>query len=131
MTIRAFLRIRWTIGAIALVLTRGATAAAAEPLPQAWEYAAAMKQVATEFRGSAGVVIHVGDSITYANSHGQWASSGQGQTAEDIAVPAWMHTGSHDETDGWYLASFDHPAGGRSYTAASGIRLDEMLAHCP
>jgi lysophospholipase L1-like esterase len=39
-----------------------------------------------------------------------------------------MHAGANDDTDGWYLASFDHPDGGRSYTACGGIRADEMLA---
>ena len=39
-----------------------------------------------------------------------------------------MHAGARNDTDGWYLASFDHPAGGRSHTACSGIRAEEMLA---
>jgi lysophospholipase L1-like esterase len=101
---------------------------AAEPLPQAWDYTAAMKKVAAEFTGRGGVVIHIGDSITYANPYGQWATAGQGKNENDKALLAWMHAGSNDDTDGWYLARFDHPAGGRSYTAAGGIRLDEMLA---
>ena len=51
-----------------------------------------------------------------------------GRTADDAAVLKWMHNGSNDDTDGWYLAAFDHPDGGRSYTACGGIRADEMLA---
>ena len=39
-----------------------------------------------------------------------------------------MHCGRDNDTDGWWLARFDHPAGGRGYTACSGIRADEMLA---
>jgi lysophospholipase L1-like esterase len=104
---------------------------AAEPLPQDWDYTAAMRKVAAEFTGKSGVVIHVGDSITYANPYGQWAMQGQGMTEEDKALLKWMHAGSNDDTDGWYLASFDHPIGGQSYTAAGGIRLDEMLASVP
>ncbi len=100
----------------------------AEPLDQPWDYTAAMKDVAARSQGKPGVVLHVGDSITYANPYGQWARLGEGQTPEDRAVLAWMHTGADDETDGWWLARFDHPDGGRSYTACGGIRADEMLA---
>ena len=73
-------------------------------------------------------MLHVGDSITYANPYGQWASHGEGRTDDDKALLAWMHAGQNDDTDGWYLARFDHPSGGRSHTAAGGMRLDELLA---
>jgi lysophospholipase L1-like esterase len=119
---------RSIICGVALLQLFSAALPAAEPLPQAWDYTAAMKKVAAGFTGKQGVVIHVGDSITYANPYGQWATAGQGKNEDDRALLAWMHTGSNDDTDGWYLARFDHPAGGRSYTAAGGIRLDEMLA---
>jgi lysophospholipase L1-like esterase len=39
-----------------------------------------------------------------------------------------MHSDADNDSDGWYLARFDHPDGGRSYTACGGIRIDEMLA---
>ena len=87
-----------------------------------------MTKVVEKFHGRPGVVIHLGDSITYSNPYGQWARAGQGQTAADKAALAWMHCGRDNDTDGWWLARFDHPAGGRSYTACSGIRADEMLA---
>jgi hypothetical protein len=99
-----------------------------KPLPQAWDYTAAMKKVAAKFSGRPGVVLHVGDSITYANPYGQWARGGEGKTDADKAVLQWMHTGADDDTDGWWLARFDHPDGGRSYTACNSIRVDEMLA---
>lgn len=98
-----------------------------QPLPQAHEYAAAMKPVAAKFRGRPGVVLHVGDSITYANPYGAWARYGAGKTAEDQAALAWMHAGKDNDTDGWWLCRVDLP-GGRSHTACSGIRLNEMLA---
>ncbi len=119
---------RSIICGVALLQLFATAVPAAEPLPQAWDYAAAMKKVAAKFTGRQGVVIHVGDSITYASPYGQWATAGQGKGEDDKALLAWMHTGSNDDTDGWYLARFDHPAEGRSYTAAGGIRLDEMLA---
>jgi hypothetical protein len=101
---------------------------AEKPLPQGWDYAAAMKKVANKFHGREGVVLHIGDSITYSNPYGQWPRAGEGKTEEDKAILKWMHTGADDDSDGWWLARFDHPDGGRSYTACGGIRADEMLA---
>ena len=98
------------------------------PLPQEWDYAPAMAKVAARFNGTPGVVLHIGDSITYSSPYGQWARGGAGQTANDKAVLKWMRAGAHDDTDGWHLARFDHPDGGRSHTACSGIRADEILA---
>ncbi|HVK10844.1 MAG TPA: SGNH/GDSL hydrolase family protein [Gemmataceae bacterium] len=98
------------------------------PIPEAWSYSGAMKEVAANFNGRPGVVLHIGDSITYANPYGQWARSGKGQTPADKAVLRWMHTNTADDRDGWYLARADHPDGGRSFTACGGLRLDELLA---
>ena len=98
------------------------------PIEQAWDYTAAMRGVAQKGQGKSGVVIHVGDSIAYSNPYGQWARTGKGKTEEDREALAWMHSGSDDETDGWFLARFDHPDGGRSHTAAGGLRVDELLA---
>ncbi len=42
------------------------------PLPQPWGYAAAMKKAASKSHGRSGIVLHIGDSITYANPYGQW-----------------------------------------------------------
>ncbi len=103
---------------------------AAEPAPlkQDWDYARAMKKVAERFHGMPGVVLHVGDSITHANPYGQWARFGKGQSDGDKALLKWMHCGADDNTDGWFLARFDHPDGGRSHTAAGGMRADELVA---
>ena len=114
--------------AMAVWLSGFQYAQAAEPLMQAWDYAAAMKKVAASFKGKEGVILHVGDSITHANPYGQWARAGEGRSAEDKVVLAWMHAGADDETDGWFLARYDHPSGGRSHTAAGGLRWDELLA---
>jgi lysophospholipase L1-like esterase len=94
---------------------------------KAADYADAMKKVAAGFKGKEGVVLHLGDSITYANPYSSWAKYGQGKAAEDQAILKWMHCGSKDDLDGWHLASVDRP-GGRSETAASGVRSDEYLA---
>ena len=121
---------RWaTLVSVFLTLLGPPIARAEEsPLPEKWDYGAAMKAVAAKGNGRPGVVLHVGDSITYANPYGTWARAGEGRTEADRQVLKWMHAGANDDTDGWYLASFDHPDGGRSHTACGGIRADEMLA---
>jgi lysophospholipase L1-like esterase len=96
------------------------------PLQQAWPYAKAMREVAQKFKGREGVVLHIGDSITHANPYGQWARGGEGRTDADLAVLKWMHLGADDDTDGWYLARTDLP-GGRSYTAAGGLTMEQLL----
>ncbi len=115
---------------LTLVLLFGLTPARAaeKPLPQSWDYSADMKKVAANFHGRPGVVLHVGDSITYSNPYGQWARNGEGKTNEDKTALQWMHSGADNDSDGWYLARFDSPEGGRSFTACSGICADEMLA---
>jgi hypothetical protein len=116
---------RFVLLVLALALpARGAD----KPIAESWDYSGPMKAVAAKFKGRPGVALHIGDSITYANPYGQWARAGQGQTAADKAVLKWMHTNDNDDRDGWYLARADHPDGGRSFTACSGIRLDELLA---
>jgi hypothetical protein len=119
---------RALFSATSFILLTGAVFGQEKPLAQDWDYAPAMKKVAAKFQGRPGVVLHIGDSITYANPYGQWARSGAGKTEQDKAILTWMHSGSDDDTDGWHLARFDHPDGGRSYTACGGIRADEMLA---
>jgi hypothetical protein len=113
---------------VASVLLMATMAAAEEkPLPQSWDYAPTIKKLSQSFHGKPGVVLHIGDSITYANPYSQWARFGKGHTEQDQAALRWMHTGANDESDGWHLCSFDLP-GGRSYTACGGIRVDQMLA---
>ncbi|HVX15486.1 MAG TPA: GDSL-type esterase/lipase family protein [Pirellulales bacterium] len=103
-------------------------AGADEPIAETWDYAPAMREVAARATSRPGVVLHIGDSMTYANPYGQWARIGTGKSAEDKAALEWMHTGTDDDLDGWWFCRFDHPAGGRSHTAAGGLRLNELLA---
>ena len=90
------------------------------------DYTDAMKKVSAKFTGKEGVVIHLGDSITYANQYSGWARGGKGKTPQEEAALKWMHCGADNETDGWYLARVDRP-GNRSDTAVSGIRNYEYL----
>jgi hypothetical protein len=114
---------------LALVLVAAPLAARADeaPLPQPWDYARAMQRVARQSHARPGVVLHVGDSITYANPYGQWAVGGAGRTDDDLDLLDWMHAGANDDSDGWWLCRVDLP-GGRSHTACGGMRLDELLA---
>lgn len=127
-TVRPIYRLLSTVYLSAVLPTAAAFSRAAEPVREAWDYAPAARQVAARGIGRPGVVLHIGDSMTYSNPYGQWARAGAGKTADDKAVLEWMHTGADNDLDGWWLCRFDHPDGGRSYTAAGGLRLDELLA---
>lgn len=94
---------------------------------ESWDYAAAMKEVSQRFDGTEGVVLHLGDSITFAAPYTAWARHGKGKTPEDEAILKWSHCGKRNELDGWYLASHE-VSDLSSYTAASGIRADQYLA---
>jgi lysophospholipase L1-like esterase len=121
-------RMQLSLAILAGLVTAQATPAQVSRLiAEKYDYAPAMRKVAAQFKGREGVVLHLGDSITYANPYSQWARGGKGKTAGDAAVCRWMHVGARDETDGWFLCSVDRP-GGRSDTAASGIRINEFLA---
>jgi len=88
------------------------------------DYVAAMKAVAAKFKGTPGVYLHLGDSITYANQNTALARSGGLPEAREFLK--WSHCGEKNDKDGWWLASVDVP-GNRSHTAASGVRADEYL----
>src|SRR5260221_2621823 len=90
------------------------------------DYADAMKKVAAKFTGKEGVVIHLGDSITYANQYGGWPRGGKGKNAQEEAALKWMHCNDNNDSDGWFLAGVARP-GTRSDTAVSGIRSYEFL----
>jgi len=94
---------------------------------ESWDYAPAMWEVAKKFTGRQGVVLHLGDSITYASPYTAWARRGKGKTREDEEFLRWSHCGERNNLDGWYLASVDVREG-RSYTAAGGVRSDQYLA---
>ena len=94
---------------------------------ESWDYAPEMAKVARRFTGVAGVVLHLGDSITYASPYTAWARQGKGKAAEDEAVLSWSHCGDGNDRDGWWLAHVETGRGG-SYTAAGGVRADQYLA---
>ncbi|MGH7143467.1 MAG: immunoglobulin domain-containing protein [Planctomycetota bacterium] len=85
-----------------------------------------------------GFVIHVGDSITYSNAYSMYATQYSGSNANDLAAIAFSKANgtapdiytdvvAGNDKNGWNLAKYDHPAGGRSYTASSGITSGQWL----
>ncbi|MGE3806632.1 MAG: SMP-30/gluconolactonase/LRE family protein [Gemmataceae bacterium] len=102
-------------------------AVAAGPLPEGWDYAAAMKKVAARFKGKEGVVLHVGGSMTIANPYTEWARKGKGKTEDDLAILKWMHAGANDKSDGWWLCrtELEHY---RAYTSESGLESPMLHA---
>lgn len=114
-------------GLLALPVVGAAAQATFMGKKETWDYAPAMRSVAARFHGTPGVVLHLGDSITYASPYTAWARGGEGKTKADVAVLRWSHCGERNDLDGWYLTSADL-AGGRSYTAAGGIRADQYIA---
>lgn len=119
----------WT-GLMVLAVCGTLVAGETTVVKEDWDWAPAMQAVVKQGKGRnvEGVVLQLGDSLTYANQSTRWAFTGcPGGTEGDKAVAAWSHAGKRDNTDGWYLARMDHPAGNRSETACSGIRTDEYL----
>ncbi len=50
-----------------------------KPLPQEWDYAAAMKKVAAQFKGNTGVVLYVGELTLFLPEcpSGLWRTRGR------------------------------------------------------
>lgn len=105
------------------------SAPAAGVFKEDWDWASAMRRVAEQgrARNREGVVLSLGDSLTYANQSTRWARNPKDATPEEKAVLQWSHAGKQDDSDGWHLASLDAPGGGRSETAVTGIRADEYI----
>ncbi|MCZ7647949.1 MAG: SGNH/GDSL hydrolase family protein [Planctomycetota bacterium] len=114
------------LGFLAAVACATSQAGAYQAEQVAYDWPAAMKAVAQKFKGTPGVYLHLGDSISYANPYSQYARNGQGHSAEEKAFLKWSHCNDRNDTDGWFLTSND-VQNGRSHTAASGVRADEYL----
>jgi hypothetical protein len=98
-----------------------------QPLAEAWDYAPAMKKVAAKFNGVEGVVLHVGGSMTIANPYTDWSRNGKGKTPADEAILTWMHAGTKDKKDGWWLCRME-VVPYRAYTSESGLESPMFFA---
>ncbi len=123
---------------LALLLAQGNDRDRANSYDDSWEsaWAAYGQTLYTSTGKSAGMVLQVGDSITYSNPYSQWPRGGSGKTAEDTAVLTWCRgtdwnfSATADLTikNGWYLAAFDAVPGSRGMTASGGIDAGEYLS---
>jgi lysophospholipase L1-like esterase len=116
-------------GASELQAGQAGQAAGANASPvkvETWDYVAAAKATLKKFKGTPGVVLHFGDSITVTQAYSAWPLRGEKQTADDKEILKWMRCGAKDKTDGWTLATTD--LGYRySATAASGVKADGFI----
>ncbi|KPK84680.1 MAG: hypothetical protein AMJ81_05000 [Phycisphaerae bacterium SM23_33] len=99
---------------------------------ETWDWAGEMIPVARKCTGQQGMIVCMGDSLTYANQSTRWAWSipfnRKGEyTDSDKAILRWSHAYEQDKpTNGWWLAKVDRPSG-RSETAASGITTAQYI----
>ena len=117
-------------GEPAKAATAPASAPTAGVAKETWDWPAAMKSAAKKFTGTPGVVLFLGDSITYANQATAWgrnvARGATGHTDSDKEILKWSHAYEGEkDTNGWFLAAVDRPDG-RSETA-SGITTAQYL----
>ncbi len=108
------------------------TFASAEPgtpkgQKETYDWAGPMRVLTREFKGDAGKVLRLGDSITYANPGSALLRYGKDRTPEQLAVCRWMKADGRDKSSGVWLSINDQP-GGRSHTAASGVTTAQFLA---
>jgi lysophospholipase L1-like esterase len=91
-----------------------------------YDWAPAMRELTRDFKGKPGMVLRLGDSITYANPGSAYLRYGKGRTPDELAACRWMNAGENGKSSGIWLSIADQP-GGRSYTAASGVTTGQFL----
>lgn len=103
------------------------------PIREKWNYIPAMKKFSTLFKGTEGVILHIGDNNTWANHSTKWArlvnhnSRKDNYRAEDTTILQWSHADKDgSQLNGWWLA-YDDAAEGRSHTAAGGLTAELFL----
>ena len=102
---------------LVLLLAAGSACGQERPLSEGWSYVESMQRVAREFKGREGVVLHIGDSITYANPYSQWAVGGKGRSERD--VEALLRQSNRSRLDVPTLQSTWQPAAARPPDAAA------------
>ena len=100
--------------------------AASKGTKEPYDWAPAMRELTKGFKGKPGMVLRLGDSITYANPGSAYLRYGKGRNAEQLAVCRWMNAGENGKSSGIWLSIADQP-GGRSFTAASGVTTAQYL----
>lgn len=114
------------VTAILLLSSRSfAQDAAPKGKKEPYDWAPSMRELTKNFKGKPGMVLRLGDSITYANPGSAYLRAGKGRSAEQLEVCKWMNAG--EKGSGIWLSIADQP-GGRSFTAASGVTTAQYLA---
>jgi hypothetical protein len=120
---------RWTLAVVAFLLVAHsgvAQEAVSRGQKEAYDWAPAMQKLTRDFKGKPGMVLRLGDSITYANPGSAYLRYGKGRSADELAVCRWMNAAETGKSSGVWLSIADQP-GGRSYTAASGVTTAQYL----
>jgi lysophospholipase L1-like esterase len=120
---------RWTLAvAASLLVARFSLAQDAVPRGQkeSYDWVLAMRELTRDFKGKPGMVLRLGDSITYANPGSAYLRYGKGRSADELAVCRWMNAAETNKSSGIWLSIADQPSG-RSYTAASGVTTAQYL----
>ena len=137
----ATLCVRWTLSAFGQETTKPAAggekpAAKSEVVKETWDWASAMQEVTKKFKGSAGVVMQVGDSTTRNANAQAWGRAFAHKNAEaghsdsDAKVLTWAHADADSEKNGWSLAGVD-VNNDRTATAAKNLTTDGLLKGGP
>jgi lysophospholipase L1-like esterase len=114
------------VTSLLLVASAVAQPAVSKGTKEPYDWAPAMRELTKEFKGKPGMVLRLGDSITYANPGSAYLRYGKGRTPEQLAVCRWMNAGENGKSNGIWLSIADQP-GGRSFTAASGVTTAQYL----
>jgi ferric-dicitrate binding protein FerR (iron transport regulator)/lysophospholipase L1-like esterase len=110
------------------------TKAQANAYDDGWDWATHLKSVYKTKGKTAGFVLQIGDSITWARPYEHWPSAGPGKTPEDRDILEWCHAhdrfgqGDNDtrHKNGFYLATANTTPS-RGMTSGSGIGAVELL----
>lgn len=100
--------------------------AASKGKKEPYDWTPAMHELTKDFKGKPGMVLRLGDSITYANPGSAYLRYGKDRTAEQVKACQWMNASENNKTSGIWLSIADQP-GGRSFTAASGVTTAQYL----
>lgn len=91
-----------------------------------YDWVQPMREMTKQFKGPPGMVLRLGDSITYANPGSAYLRYGKGRSKEQLDVCKWMKADARDRSSGIWLSIADQPSG-RSFTAASGVTTSQYL----
>lgn len=114
------------VATLLLVLPCVAQDATPKGKKESHDWTTSMRDLTKDFKGKPGMVLRLGDSITYANPGSAYLRYGKERSPDELKVCQWMNAGDKGKTSGIWLSIADQP-GGRSFTAASGVTSGQFL----